>query len=108
MTPARDRKYLNWVASQPCLYCQTTHGVVAHHEGKREAGGGTSLKGCDYHTLPLCHRCHGEYHQTARIGSWTRELTALRFARAIARLRQKWETLGGMFKPAERKARKRG
>lgn len=93
MTPVRDARYLAFIRKQPCLFCQQAPAGHAHHEGKREAGGGTSLKGCDYHTVPLCGLHHTEYHQRARIGFWSVEETQRRFTRAIERRRQQWEQL---------------
>lgn len=94
MTPRRDAKYLAFVRAMPCLYCKRTPAGHAHHEGKREAGGGTALKGCDYHTVPLCGIHHTEYHQRAQIGFWSTEQTQVKFTTAIERAQARWEIHG--------------
>jgi len=51
---ARDRKYLAWIRTQPCLTCRTTRGIEAAHTGKA----GMGIKSTDYSALPLCGPCH--------------------------------------------------
>jgi hypothetical protein len=94
VTPTRDAAYLAFVRQQPCLFCQTGPSQ-AHHAGKAGAGGGTSLKGCDRHTVPLCGVHHGEFHQRGRIGFWTGERTRGKFDTAIGRLNARWDQSHG-------------
>jgi hypothetical protein len=92
--PQRSEPYLTFIRQLPCLFCKRAPGGQAHHEGKRQ-GGGVSLKGCDFHTVPLCAGCHAEYHQRARIQFWSVEETQRRFARSIERTMKRWRTEHG-------------
>jgi hypothetical protein len=95
VTPRRCEDYLDFIRGLPCLYCKCRPGegqvVQAHHEGKRLAGGGIGIKGCDFDTVPLCPIHHGEYHQRGQIGFWTREQTLAKFTRAIERNQALWQ-----------------
>lgn len=48
--PARDPAYRKWIATLPCLICQTTKGVECAHFGER----GLRQKASDFETGPLC------------------------------------------------------
>lgn len=63
----RDGKYREFVRSHSCCSC---FGVadVAHHFGKRYAGGGIGVKPHDTFEVPLCAHCHAQVHQSARLG----------------------------------------
>lgn len=61
----RDKKYLEWVRTLPCIVCQSTP-AVPHHEGVR----GMGLKASDRDTLPLCHKHHDERHRTGVKTFW--------------------------------------
>jgi hypothetical protein len=56
--------------------------VHAHHHGR--TGGGMGIKGCDLHTIPLCHSHHREWHQRARVEPFTTEGTKTEMWRGIA------------------------
>lgn len=63
--PGENPEYLRHVEARGC--CMHWAGgcrgdVVAHHHGKSEGGGGTSLKVSDYRTVPLCDAHHAEFH----------------------------------------------
>jgi len=55
-----SKKYLAWVRTQACLHCGNTetapHHVIGIKDGKM--GG----KAADIHAVPLCVRCHNEFH----------------------------------------------
>ena len=56
----KDKKYLRWVASNPCIICQQ-YGCNAHHityATKR----GISQKVGDQYTIPLCVKHHHQLH----------------------------------------------
>lgn len=68
-----DRKYLAWVARQPCaLYGRDCHGdVVAHHR----TGGGTGARAHDHDTIPLCFAHHQQFHDlNGFFKGWTKEI----------------------------------
>lgn len=90
----RDERYLRFVRQQPCLFCKRRPAGHAHHEGKKEHGGGMARKGSDYHTVPLCAVHHAEYHQRARIGFWGEQETQRKFTAAIEHSRQSWKAHG--------------
>ena len=52
--PARNRAYLGWIRSLPCLVCRTTRNVEASHVGPH----GLAQKASDFMTVPLCLRHH--------------------------------------------------
>jgi hypothetical protein len=64
--PIRDKAYLKWIRTLPCLLCRTRVGVEAAHSGPH----GISQKAPDTSALPLCFECHrtGElsYHNIGR------------------------------------------
>lgn len=70
-SPLRSDAYLAWIRKQPCAGCCATQDIHAHHHGRM--AGGMGIKTCDLHTVPLCPRCHGEWHQRGRI----RELSGM-------------------------------
>lgn len=62
----RDKKQLDFVASKPCVCefdCQGN--VCAHHEDVLKQGG-TSIKGPDFCTIPLCVNHHRERHDLGK------------------------------------------
>jgi len=83
-SPLRSTRYLEFVRSQPCWTCGATGDVHAHHHGRREGGGGTGIKTCDLHTVPLCARCHQQWHQRGQIRELSRERTVAELWRAVA------------------------
>ncbi len=60
-----SKPYLEWVASLPCISCETRDDtVVAHHLKGRSSplSGGAGYKASDWLTMPLCHSCHTRMH----------------------------------------------
>jgi len=57
----RSEKYKAFVRSHPCLICGS-YDTIAHHEslGLGMMGG----KCPDSHCVPLCTKCHFDYHNT--------------------------------------------
>lgn len=58
-----DKKYLRWVASQPCMICKiqgASQAAHIHKDGQKSKG----AKVGDNQTCPLCHAgandCHGK------------------------------------------------
>ena len=62
--PIRDKNYIKYISSLPCLCCSNPHSV-AHHE-QLKGHGAKGSKTDDTRTLPLCARCHRERHDTGR------------------------------------------
>src|ERR1043166_2168890 len=62
--PPRDKKYLAWIRTWPCLVCRSSFEIEAAHTGD---DGGMSLKSSDYSAIPLCSDCHTQaarsYHR---------------------------------------------
>ena len=56
----KDRKYLEWVASHPCLVCGGPAGQAHHVRFGQAAGMGT--KPDDYRSIPVCAKCHDKIH----------------------------------------------
>jgi ferredoxin len=57
----KNRKYMEWVAEQPCIHCGT-YPVQVHHIRSNALGAGMGLKAPDYYTMPVCQQCHMDCH----------------------------------------------
>ena len=57
----RDKKYLEWVATKPCLYCGGNCPVEVHHV-RKYGWGATGRKPDDYFTIPLAPEYHDMAH----------------------------------------------
>ena len=66
-----------------------------------------ALKGCDYHTVPLCPHHHSEFHTSGRVGFWSKLGTNAKFRQVMFRLWDQWESKGNTFKEPETKEKKR-
>lgn len=65
--PFRAPAYLEYIREQQCLVCGGAGGPSqAHHED----GHGTSIKGSDFHALPLCSGHHRKRHDKGRTRFW--------------------------------------
>ncbi|ANI28885.1 hypothetical protein PL78_03390 [Yersinia entomophaga] len=64
-----NRKYLQWVKSQPCCGCghqaDDPHHIIGHGQG------GMATKSHDLFTIPLCRQCHDGLHRDQR--AWERQ-----------------------------------
>lgn len=56
----RNRRYLDWLKTQPCYMCGVIPCDPAHI--RRFTDGGTGLKPSDCYALPLCRPHHQEQH----------------------------------------------
>lgn len=59
----RDKKYLKWISTLPCIFCNKPGPSDPHHT----ESGGISLKGSDYSCIPVCGGiggCHNRIHTT--------------------------------------------
>lgn len=54
MKPARNRNYLAWIRTLPCVVCGSMRSVEASHTGPH----GLGQKSSDYSAIPLCHKHH--------------------------------------------------
>lgn len=65
----RDRKYLDWLRTQPCLVSGVRgtdfEAVEAAHIGTR----GKALKSSDDEAIPLLHSIHAECHSRGEIST---------------------------------------
>lgn len=59
--PARDKKYLKWIKTKPCVRCGRPADDPHHIFGSSG-----SLKSSDYHTVPVCRECHNFYEKNPR------------------------------------------
>lgn len=59
-----NRRYLQWVKSQPCCGCGNgdcdPHHIIGHGQG------GMATKAHDLFTFPLCRKCHDDLHDNQR------------------------------------------
>lgn len=58
-SPARVPHYLAFVRGLPCAVCKAPAPNDAHHFGRS----GLAMKADDYRTVPLCRRCHNDWHE---------------------------------------------
>jgi hypothetical protein len=58
MKPPRNRYYLAWIRTLPCVVCGLTLGIEASHTGPH----GLGQKSSDYSAIPLCSK----HHRTGR------------------------------------------
>lgn len=56
-----DPDYVAWVRTLPCCYCAGRNSVEAHHR----TGAGMARRAHDRETMPLCLRCHHDFHGLA-------------------------------------------
>lgn len=70
----RNTKLLEALRAFPCQLCGIEDGtVVAAHSNQLRDGKGRSLKAHDYRVAALCHHCHAEIDQGARLSRAERE-----------------------------------
>jgi hypothetical protein len=67
----RDKKYMAWIRSQPCLISGCDFDNVAHHV-HLPGEGGIGMKVSDYYTVPLRAEIHVLLHQTGEMAFWDR------------------------------------
>ena len=59
----RDKNHLARIRRYPCLICQNTQGIEAHHLLRvPDEQRGMGLKTGDNWAVPLCNRCHQIVH----------------------------------------------
>lgn len=64
----RNQKLLEAVREAPCAVCGAQDGtVVAAHSNQLRDGKGRSIKAHDYRVAAMCHACHAEIDQGARL-----------------------------------------
>ncbi|HYF36060.1 MAG TPA: hypothetical protein VD994_12270 [Prosthecobacter sp.] len=52
--PPRDKRYLDWIRTQPCAVCGIEWEIEAAHTGPH----GLGQKSSDHSAIPLCAECH--------------------------------------------------
>ena len=64
----RDRKLLDVIRESPCQACGRADGtIVAAHSNQLRDGKGRGIKAHDYRIAALCHTCHSEIDQGAKL-----------------------------------------
>ena len=64
----RDRKLLDVIRQSPCQACGREDGtIVAAHSNQLRDGKGRGIKAHDYRIAALCHTCHLEIDQGAKL-----------------------------------------
>ena len=64
-------RYLKWVKTQPCCGCGNSADDAHHIIDTGLYLGGMGTKAHDFHTMPMCRRCHGELHRDVK--AWEQE-----------------------------------
>lgn len=54
-----DDEYLAWVRAKPCCCCVAPAPSDPHHFGRH----GHAIKTDDLRVVPLCRRCHDDFHR---------------------------------------------
>ena len=66
--PQLNKRLLEIVRQSPCQHCGIKDGtVVAAHSNQLRDGKGRSIKAHDYRIAALCHRCHYDLDQGAKL-----------------------------------------
>jgi hypothetical protein len=60
------REYVSRAMMLACMACNRGPSQEPHHPKGHAFGTGTSLKSSDFFVIPLCCKCHEEYHQKGR------------------------------------------
>lgn len=64
----RNRKLLDVIRESPCQACGRADGtIVAAHSNQLRDGKGRGIKAHDYRIAALCHTCHSEIDQGAKL-----------------------------------------
>ena len=64
----RNRKLLDVIRQSPCQACGRKDGtIVAAHSNQLRDGKGRGIKAHDYRIAALCHQCHSEIDQGAKL-----------------------------------------
>lgn len=59
----KNRAYLKFIRGLFCIVCGQNWSIDAAHTGAR----GVGQRATDLETLPLCRKCHDEYHRIGRM-----------------------------------------
>jgi len=89
-TKVRNKAYVNWIRSLPCLITRSERGVDPHHCPKK-GHGSTSSKTDDTRCIPLRHDLHVELHQTGK-ETFSRKYE-LDYEDVVSRLNKIWEEM---------------
>jgi hypothetical protein len=64
----RNKRLLEVVRQLPCQICEIEDGtIVAAHSNQLRDGKGRGIKAHDYRIAALCHTCHSEIDQGAKL-----------------------------------------
>ena len=70
--PYRDKKYMSWVHTLPCIVTGLSgEGIEAHHV-RMGQDGGMGMKPSDYRCLPLHYTKHRELHNIGERYFWAK------------------------------------
>ncbi len=76
--PFRNKKYLKWVRSLPCIMSGRTDNVIAHHIIACQMGGGMGTKASDLFAIPMNTEEHARLHGGETIHYIDQKAEALR------------------------------
>jgi len=65
---AAGKRYMERVKALECCTCNAPPPSQAHHI--RELCTGAGMKSSDFETIPLCFRCHAEFHDVLGREKW--------------------------------------
>lgn len=81
--PSRSERYLAFVRKQSCAGCSAPGPSDPHHWALKGRGrGGMGMKVDDYRVVPLCRKCHDDFHQRGTLEFETVVTTRIRFLAA--------------------------
>lgn len=88
-----DEVYLDWIRSLPCCVCGVRTSSHAHHS----TGAGMALKAPDREAMPLCPRCHRDFHDGKGFSDgWRREQRALWQELQVERCQRLYSTISDL------------
>lgn len=66
-----DPEYLDWLRSLPCCKCGKAPCREVHHR----TGAGMGRRAHDHESMPLCHDCHMEFHDSkGQFKAWPKHM----------------------------------
>ncbi len=94
--PRRNRKYIAWVATHPCIYCGAESGPPHHARWAGPCGMGQ--KPSDTYIIPVCTRCHDAIHSAsgARYRDMIRKIGNEEILSAMLDQADEWMQINGI------------
>lgn len=92
-----DEAYLDWIRSLPCCSCGRASSEFQPTHPHHSTGAGMAMKAPDREALPLCARCHRDFHDgNGFCDGWNRAQRHLFQALAVERCQRAYSTISDL------------